>query len=72
MYDLDEFIARLQELRMVAKAGGETPVAVHHSDGGIVPASVGFLEATPRMRGEELVEWLRSPSSNTTEIVRVF
>jgi hypothetical protein len=73
MYDLDQFIKRLIELREIAKAGGKTPVAACDSGGHLMPSvAVGLIPATPRMRGDELAGWDSSLSSNTTEVVRVF
>ena len=73
MYTLDEFIERLIEVRTVAKAGGETPVAVFCAGlGRLVPAAAGLIPATPLMRGDELMGWDSSLKVNTTEIVRVF
>jgi hypothetical protein len=73
MYDLDQFIKRLIELREIAKAGGKTPVAACDSGGHLMPlVAVGLSPATPRMRGEELVGWDSNLDANTTQVVRVF
>jgi hypothetical protein len=75
MYTIDEFIERLQELRMFAKAGGKTPVAIDDTSlcySNLRPANAGLIPATERMQKGELAGWNSSLSSNTTEIVRVF
>jgi hypothetical protein len=73
MYNIDEAIERLIELRKAAVAGGETPVAVFNAGlGYLVPAAAGLIPATPVIRGELLAGWNSSLSSNTTEVVRVF
>ena len=75
MYTLDEFIALLQDLRKVATAGGETPVAIDDtrlSWGHLRPAMAGLIPATERMDNGERVGWISSLNSNTTQIVRVF
>ena len=73
MYTLDEFIERLIEVRTVATAGGETPVAVFNAGlGFLVPAEASLTPATPLTRGKEFAGWNSSVYDNTTEIVRVF
>jgi hypothetical protein len=77
MYTIDELIQRLQELRTVAKQGGETPVVINESDSESEMENIACelqkarVITTSAVTGKP-VGWIVSRVSNDCEVVRVF
>ena len=76
-YTIDELIERLQQLREIAKDGGETPVVIHEGDSesGLEHVACDLQKArvstTSAATGRPLT-WIVSRVSNDCEVVRVF
>jgi hypothetical protein len=69
MYTIDTLIERLQELKAVARAGGETRIAIGSSNCMEPPAIVEITAATP-IAGICGTRW-QYTIANTVEILRI-